>query len=152
MDSAINCLHQRRLRQAERVNREVGYAGRCDGFLHRRHHNSRRNGLVFDLIDPFKFADREELLLVALDRGLTWENFGIETDRRGSTFYYPMSSSLRKLNEIGESADNLVVEYEGRAMRLIAAYRLHAERMLERLGAQRVSEASDVFILRFPAG
>ncbi|HEV2225336.1 MAG TPA: hypothetical protein VGR56_00865, partial [Nitrososphaerales archaeon] len=101
IDAAINYLHQRRLRQAERINQEVGFSGRCDGFLHKKRYNSRKIGLLLDMIDPFKFADREELLLVLLDRGLTWKDFRIETDRRGSNFYYPRDSAVSKLGQAG---------------------------------------------------
>ncbi len=133
LDAAINYLHQRRLKQAERVNIEVGFPGSSDGFLHKKQHNSRKIGLVLDMIDPFKFADREELLLVAIDQGLTWKDFQIETDRRGSNFYHPRQSVVSKLEEAGTSADDLVVDYLGRGMKLKEAYRLFAEGLLEAL-------------------
>jgi CRISPR/Cas system-associated endonuclease Cas1 len=133
VDAAINYLHQRRLRQAERINGEVGFPGACDGFIHGRKYNSRKLGLLLDMIDPFKFADREELLLVVLNRGLTWRDFKIQSDRRGSNFYYPRESALSKLNEIGTSADNLVTEYRGRSSTMQQAYRAFAEQILEAL-------------------
>ena len=123
VDASINYLHQRRFRQAERINMEVGFEGTCDGFLHRERYNSRKIGLILDMIDPFKFADREELLLVVLNQGLTWRDFRMETDRRGSNFYYPMSSAQAKLNQAGLDADNLVLKYHDLDMRLIEAYR-----------------------------
>ncbi len=133
VDAAINYLHQRRLRQAERINQDVGFPGTCDGFLHRERYDSRKIGLLLDMIDPFKFADREELLLVFLGQGLTWKDFRIETDRRGSNFYYPMTSAEVKLNQAGIDADNLVLKYHDRDMRLVEAYRefaLHLSRAL----------------------
>ena len=89
--------------------------------------------MILDMIDPFKFADREELLLVVLNQGLTWQDFRIETDRRGSNFYYPMSSAEAKLNQAGVDADNMVLEYHDRDMRLVEAYKefaLHLRRTL----------------------
>ena len=82
VDAAINYLHQRRLRQAKRINAEMGFPGTCDGFLHRERYNSRGVGLLFDLIDPFKFADREFLLIVVLNGGISWRDFKLEHDRR----------------------------------------------------------------------
>lgn len=133
MDAATNYLHQRRLRQAERINEEIGFPGSSDGFLHRRHYHSRKIGLVLDMVDPFKFADREELLLLAVDQGLLWKDFRIETDGRGSSFYYPGPSAVSKLDQAGTDADNLIVEFLGRRLRLIEAYRLFAEGLLEAL-------------------
>jgi CRISPR/Cas system-associated endonuclease Cas1 len=130
VDAAINYLHQRRLRQAERVNQEVGFPGTCDGFLHRERYNSRRIGLLLDMIDPFKLADREELMLVFFDQGLTWKDFRIETDRRGSNFYYPMADVLAKLDHAGTAADSLVIKYQDRDIQLGEAYKLFAENLL----------------------
>ena len=48
VDAAINYLHRRRLRQAELLNKEVGFPGTSDGFLHRKRHNSRKIGILFD--------------------------------------------------------------------------------------------------------
>ncbi len=63
IDAAINYLHHRRLLKAQRINMEAGFGERtCEGFLHRKQYNSRGLGLLLDMIDPFKFADREELL------------------------------------------------------------------------------------------
>ncbi len=150
VDAAINYLHQRRLRQAERINQVVGFPGTCDGFLHRERYNSRKIGLLLDMIDPFKFADREELLLVFLDQGLTWKDFRIETDRRGSSFYYPMTTATTKLNQAGIDADNLVLKYHDQDMRLIEAYKEFASRLSEVLLSNRFTFAeTDTFT--FPA-
>jgi hypothetical protein len=146
VDAAINYLHQRRLRQAERINAEVGFQGTCDGFLHKERYNSRKIGLLLDMIDPFKFADREELLLVVLDQGLTWDDFRIETDRRGSNFYYPTSIAEDKLNQAGADADNLVVRYQGIDMSLIDAYRTFASSLLHTLDTQDTRENPKLFI------
>jgi hypothetical protein len=54
---------------------------------------------------------------------LTGKDFRIETDRRGSNFYYPMASAAAKLNQVGTDADNLVLRYHDREMRLVEAYK-----------------------------
>lgn len=138
VDAAINYLHQRRLRQAERINVEVGFPGTCDGFLHKERYNSRKIGLLLDMIDPFKFADREELLLVVLDQGLTWRDFRVEMDRRGSNLYYPVDSGRSKLDQIGAAADRLTVRYQDRDMQLREAYRRFAESVLRTVTGNEV--------------
>src|SRR2546422_3988896 len=136
VDAAINYLHQRRLRQAERINAEVGIIGRCDGFLHRERYNSRRIGLLLHMIDPFKFADREILLAVILNSGLSWRQFNnLETDRRGQTFYYPTSAAKAKLDQAGAEADDSVMRYEGNEMRLSEAYRRFAANLFQELNS-----------------
>jgi hypothetical protein len=129
----------------------VGFPGTCDGFLHRERYNSRKIGLLLDMIDPFKFTDREELLLVFLDRGLTWKDFRIKTDRRGSNFYYPMSSAQAKLDQVGIDADNMVVRYQDGDTRLSGAYRRFADNVLHRLTDGETVSLPDPFMLEFPA-
>lgn len=145
IDAAINYLHQRRLRQAERVNIEVGFPGTCDGFLHREAYRSRKIGLLLDMIDPFKFADREELLLVVLNKGLTWRDFKIETDRRGSNFYYPNPQGEAKLWQAGSDADGLIVHYQGIDLRLAEAYTKSAASLLHTLDDQDSTRRFEAF-------
>ncbi len=133
MDAAINYLHQRRLQQAIRINAEAGILGRCDGFLHKERYNSRRIGLLLDMIDPFKFADREILLAVILNGGLSWRDFKLETDRRGLTFYYPTGDAKAKLDRAGVDADNSVVRYQGSEIQLNEAYRQFAASLFQEL-------------------
>jgi CRISPR/Cas system-associated endonuclease Cas1 len=139
VDAAINYLHQRRLRQAERINAEIGFPGTCDGFLHRERYNSRGIGLLLDIIDPFKFADREELLVVTLNGGISWIDFRIERDRRGSSFYYPTDAAEVVLSRAGEDADRLRVKYLGRESSVIDAYKLYARDTLELLDSQQLN-------------
>src|SRR3989449_1624486 len=148
VDAAINYLHQRRLRQAERINAEVGILGTCDGFLHKERYNSRRIGLLLDMIDPFKFADREILLAVILNGGLSWRDFKLETDRRGLTFYYPTGDAKAKLDQAGVDADNSVVRYKGNEMHHSEAYRQFAASLLHELNSLEV-EFSRVNQFRF---
>jgi CRISPR/Cas system-associated endonuclease Cas1 len=133
VDASINYLHQRRLRQAERINAEVGFQGTCDGFLHRESYNSRRIGLLLDMIDPFKFPDREALLALILNGGLSWRDFKLETDRRGLTFYHPSGTAKTKLDQAGAEADNSIVKYQGNEMRLSEAYRQFATSLFQEL-------------------
>jgi ribosomal protein L37AE/L43A len=135
LDAAVNYLHQRRLRQAERNNAAVGFSGTCDGFLHKERHNSRGIGLLLDMIDPFKFSDREMLLAVVLNGGISWRDFGLENDRRGSTFYYPASSGRGKLDLAGADADNMVVSYRSRQMPVSEALKELASGLLGALDA-----------------
>jgi CRISPR/Cas system-associated endonuclease Cas1 len=136
LHAAINYLHQRRLRQALRINEEVGFEGTADGFLHHERYSSRHIGLLFDMIDPFKFADREELLAVVLNRGITWKDFRMESDRRNSTFYCPGSSAINVLDRIGVDADQIVVRYQGIESSLIEAYRRYASSLLRALASR----------------
>jgi hypothetical protein len=83
------------------------------------------------MIDPFKFADREQLLLVALDGGISWMDFRLEKDRRGSTFYYPAASGKTKLDLVGGDADSMVVPYQNREMRVSEALKEFASNLLQ---------------------
>jgi CRISPR/Cas system-associated endonuclease Cas1 len=78
MDAAINYLHQRRLFKATAANLEAGLSARPgEGFLHRKRWNPERLGLTLDLIDPFKFADREKLLEAILDASVNWREVAL---------------------------------------------------------------------------
>jgi hypothetical protein len=146
VDAAINYLHQRRLRQAERINAEVGFKGVCDGFLHRERYNSRGIGLLLDMIDPFKFADREELLVVALNGGISWMDFRLEKDRRGLTFYYPAAKAEVILSRAGDDADHLSMKYDGGETDVTGAYRLFADDMLKLLDSRNPSKEFKPFV------
>ncbi len=47
----------------------------------------------------------------------------METDRRGSTFYFPDLKGIAVLNQIGSDADSLSVAYGGHQSKLAEAYR-----------------------------
>ncbi len=53
---------------------------------------------------------------------MTWRDFRIESDRRGSNFYYPALSGMAVLNQIGDRTDQTIVWYGGRELRLEEAY------------------------------
>jgi CRISPR/Cas system-associated endonuclease Cas1 len=145
-DAAINYLHQRRLRQAERINAEVGFPGTCDGFLHRERYNSRGIGLLLDMIDPFKFADREVLLAVVLSGGLSWRDFRLEQDRRGSTFYYPGQYGKELLDVVGRDADESVVVNRGQQSSLVDSYRQFARNLFALLDSKAESDDTPQFV------
>jgi CRISPR/Cas system-associated endonuclease Cas1 len=133
VDAAINYLHQRRLRQAERINAEVGFSGTCDGFLHKERYNSRKIGLLLDIIDPFKFADREMLLIAIINRGITWRDFRMEMDRRGTTFYYPTQKGKAILEQAGVEADQTEVHYKNRMMSILESNKEFAKSLRQLL-------------------
>jgi hypothetical protein len=124
VDAAINYLHQRRLFKARAVNVQLGLDfNPGEGFLHRKKWNPEGLGLILDLIDPFKFADREKLLEAVLDVSVNWRDFYSSTDRHGARFYYPKPEAVGVLEALSEAADNLPVSYEGAKITLVEAYR-----------------------------
>ena len=123
MDAAINYVHQRRLFKARSVNFELGLDyNPGEGFLHRKRWNPEGLGLVLDLIDPFKFADREKLLEAILDVSVNWRDFYSSTDRNGARFYYPKPEAVGVLESVSEEADKMIVSYDGTRIKLEEAY------------------------------
>lgn len=124
MDAAINYLHQRRLAKATVTNQGLGLSARPgEGFLHRKRWNPEGLGLVLDLIDPLKFADREKLLEAILDVSLNWRDFYSSADRHGARFYYPRPEAVGVLEAVGEAADRMQVSYRAGELTLVEAYR-----------------------------
>ncbi|HEV2225461.1 MAG TPA: hypothetical protein VGR56_01500, partial [Nitrososphaerales archaeon] len=73
----------------------------------------------------------------------------IETDRRGSNFYYPRDSAVSKLGQAGLGADSLIVTYLSREVQLREAYKLFAQGLLEKITG--VNEGNfEPFVLGFP--
>lgn len=135
VDAAINYLHQRRLYRARLVNLKLGLEWNPgEGFLHRKSRNPEGLGLILDLIDPFKFADREKLLEAILTYELNWRDFYIATDRLGIKFYYPQPQAIDILELIGTEADNIQVYYE-KAVPLHEAYELSTSKLIRALNA-----------------
>ncbi len=146
VDAAINYLHQRRLFKCALTNAEVGLGWKTgDGFLHHRSENSRGMGLLLDLTDPLKFADREKLLQAFLNYRLNWRDFNMTRDRKAVTYYYPTLEALGILEAIGDEADNFPVVYGGSSIRLVEVYRLVAERLAQVLTDKSV-ESYEPFI------
>jgi hypothetical protein len=136
VDAAINYLHQRRLFKARSINVELGLDyNPGEGFLHRKKWNPDGLGLILDLIDPFKFADREKLLGVILDVSLNWRDFYGATDRHGARFYYPKPEALGVLEKAGEAADGMLVSYGGTQVALLEAYRNTVSTLMQDLQA-----------------
>ncbi len=136
VDAAINYLHQRRLFKARSTNVQLGLDfNPGEGFLHRKRWNPEGLGLVLDLIDPFKFADREKLLGTILDFSLNWRDFYSATDRHGVRFYYPKSVAVGVLEGAGEAADRMRVSYGGAQVALVEAYRSTVSKLIQNLQA-----------------
>ncbi len=132
VDAAINYLHQRRLLKCGLVNAELGLGWVTgDGILHHRSENSRGMGLLLDLADPIKFADREVLLHAFLDYRLNWRDFRLARDRKGTAYYYPSTSAIGTLERLGDEADNSLVECHGAKMALVDAYRSSTAELVE---------------------
>ncbi|MDA4112502.1 MAG: hypothetical protein OK474_00445 [Thaumarchaeota archaeon] len=138
VDAAINYLHQRRLSKCRQANMRLGLDyNPGEGFLHRRRWNSDGLGLLLDLIDPFKFADREKLLEAVSQSRVNWRDFHSHTDRHGIRFYYPKEETVGTLESVGAEADVMVVEYAGRKLPLMDAYQSMVSDLIESLRGQR---------------
>ncbi len=136
VDAAINYLHQRRLFKARSVNVQLGLDFNLgEGFLHRKRWNPEGLGLILDLIDPFKFADREKLLGAVLSVGLNWRDFYGATDRHGVRFYYPKPEAVSVLEKVGGAADGMLVSYGGVQVALVEAYRNTVSALIQNLQA-----------------
>ncbi len=127
-------VHQRRLFKARSVNFELGLDyNPGEGFLHRKRWKSEGLGLILDLIDPFKFADREKLLEAILDVSVNWRDFYSSTDRHGARFYYPKPEAVNVLEAVSEAADKMVVSYEGTQVKLEEAYRRTVSALIQNM-------------------
>jgi hypothetical protein len=136
MDAAINYLHQRRLFKARSVNMELGLDyNPGEGFLHRKRWNPEGLGLILDLIDPFKFVDRERLLEAVLDVSVNWRDFYSSTDRHGARFYYPKEEAVGVLEALGDAADKTSVSYQGAQITLAEAYQNTISTLIQNLQA-----------------
>jgi CRISPR/Cas system-associated endonuclease Cas1 len=134
VDAAINYLHQRRLFKCRQTNMRLGLDyNPGEGFLHRRRWNSDGLGLILDLIDPFKFADREKLLEAVSDSRINWRDFYSSTDRHGMRFYYPKPEAVGTLEAIGDDADRIIVKHDGRSLPLMEVYQVMVSDLIESL-------------------
>jgi hypothetical protein len=121
-NAGINYLHQRRLLQCRMVNARagIGWIG-CEGVVHVA---SRRPsiGLLLDLSDPFKLADRERFLDMSLRFEMSQEDFVSRLGRQRVWYFYPSRDGITKLDIIGEEADQLHVNCQGKDVALMKAY------------------------------
>jgi hypothetical protein len=136
MDAAINYLHQRRLFKAKSTNVQLGLdVNPGEGFLHRKRWNPEGLGLILDLIDPFKFADREKLLEAVKDVSVNWRDFYSSTDRYGARYYYPKEEAVGVLEALSEAADKTSVSHQGAQITLVEAYRNTVSMLIQNLQA-----------------
>jgi CRISPR/Cas system-associated endonuclease Cas1 len=136
MDAAINYLHQRRLFKARSTNVQLGLdVNPGEGFLHRKRWNPEGLGLILDLIDPFKFADREKLLGAVKDVSVNWRDFYSSTDRYGARYYYPKEEAVGVLEALSEEADKTSVSYQGAQITLAEAYQDTVDALIQNLQA-----------------
>lgn len=145
VDSAINYLHQKRIFKIRQVNSGLGISSWGDGFLHRKRWNSQGLGLVLDLADPLKFADREKLLEAVLNFSVNWRDFNIASDRHGTAFYYPKSEIIATLETLSDDADNLPVVYGGLQLKLLDAYSKSVSSLAEFLSREVASFEPFIF-------
>jgi len=140
VDAAINYLRQRRRFKFREVNSELGLAAYPgEGFLHRRRWKPQNFGLLLDLADPFKFADRGMLLDAFLTFMVNWRVFDSATDRKGVRFCYPKPEIVSQLEIVGTKADRMRVIYEDTQMSLIAAHGKTIANLIRCLGSSPMS-------------
>jgi len=133
INAAINYLHQRRVFKCRKINMEKGLGWVSgEGLLHRAR-RKERIGLLLDLSDSLKLADRETLLQACLEGKITYEDFTSSLGRQGVKFYYPTYDALLKLEEIGVVADNKSVYYDGEPLPLMKAYEKSVENFTQAL-------------------
>jgi hypothetical protein len=121
-NAGINYLHQRRLVQCRAANARagIGWIG-CEGIFH----VAKRNpsiGLLLDLSDSFRLADREAFLAESLKFKLSRSDFVARLGRHRLWFFYPSAEGLEKLENIGSDADTMRVNYAGRELNLSETY------------------------------
>jgi hypothetical protein len=121
-NAAINYLHQRRLLLCRMAiaRAGIGWIG-CEGVLH----VAKREpsiGLLLDLGDSFRLADRESFLNASLRLEVSREDFVARLGRQRVWFYHPTQEMIGKLDGLGSEADQFRVNYQGNDMTLTGAY------------------------------
>jgi len=121
-NAAINYLHQRRLLLCRLANARagIGWVG-CEGVLH----VAKREpsiGLMLDLSDSFRLADRENFLRASLRFEVSREDFVARPGKQRVWFYHPTQEMIGKLDVLGSQADQLRVNHQGLDMTLTGAY------------------------------
>ncbi len=123
-NAAINYLHQRRLVLCRNINLQTGLPS-SEGLIHVAKRKSGL-GLLLDMVDPFKLADREVFLESCFNREFGPEDFVSIIGRQRLRFYYPSVETIRRLEEVGRRADEQVVTYGGEELKLMDAYGKYA--------------------------
>ena len=121
-NAAINYLHQRRLLLCRLANARagIGWVG-CEGVLH----VAKREpsiGLLLDLSDSFRLADRENFLSASLRFEVSREDFVARPGKQRVWFYHPTQEMIGKLDVLGSQAEQLRVNHQGTDMTLAGAY------------------------------
>ncbi len=127
VNAGINYLHQRRLLKCRLVNARQGLG--WDGFEGIIHVATRKQaiGLLLDLSDQFKLADREVLLDMCARHEVTQDDFVGARGRQGVRFYFPSDLGIQKLERAGQTADRLLVFYNQCEIPLMDAYEKYVE-------------------------
>ena len=109
------------------VNAKLGLS--WDGFEGIIHVARRRQaiGLMLDLSDQFKLADREILLEMCAKQEVTADDFVGARGRQGVRFYFPSNVGIQKLERAEQTADQLLVFYDQYEMPLLEAYEKYIE-------------------------
>ncbi len=131
VNAAINYLHQRRLAYCGSVNFQLGLP-QAEGLLHVAK-RKQGVGLLLDMVEPFKLADREKLLQACLDSQFTFEDFVSRIGNQRVRFYYPDAEAIVKLERVGHEADMMTFSYKGRTLALTEVYREYAQCFKETL-------------------
>jgi hypothetical protein len=121
-NAGINYLHQRRLVRCRAANAEagIGWIG-CEGIFHIATRKPSI-GLLLDLSDSFRLADREAFLVESLSFRMSREDFVARLGRHRLWFFFPSVEGLEKLENIGAGADKTHVSYAGHELELTVAY------------------------------
>jgi hypothetical protein len=101
-------------------------------------------GLLLDLSDPFKLADREGFLNAVLRLEMSQEDFVSRLGRQRVWYFYPSQDGITKLDKIGEEADQLQVNFRGKDVTLTKAYEDFVSSFVEAISAK--SDDFDPFI------
>jgi CRISPR/Cas system-associated endonuclease Cas1 len=136
VNAGVNYLHQRRLLKCRLVNARLGLS--WDGFEGIIHVARRRQavGLMLDLSDQFKLADREILLDMCAKQEITQDDFMSAGGRQGVRFYFPSDIGIQKLERVGQTADQLLLFYNQREMPLMEAYEKYVESFIAAVESQ----------------
>jgi len=134
-NSAINYLHQRRLLLCRLANARtaIGWVG-CEGVLHVAKREPRI-GLMLELSDSFRLADRESFLDSTMRMELSRDDFVARPGRHRVWFFHPTQGAIGKLDLCGSTADQLRVQHRGNEMTLTGAYDEFLASFVDAVGA-----------------
>jgi len=136
VNAGINYLHQRRLLKCRMANAGLGLG--WDGFEGLLHVARRKQtiGLLLDLSDQFKLADREVFLNKCSEREFAVADFVVARGRHGVRFYFPSSEAVQKLERAGQEADQQVFRYGEEELPLEEVYLKYAKSFVNAVETQ----------------